>query len=339
MIDRLRRMRTGGQGALAGPHLSFGGWEALDAGSVVQVCHPDWRGVRVATYAFGTPVVECVDLGVWGDQIAEELALRGPSCVVVQGWPPGAASFVRRLAHLGIRVKCVLHSAPTQHGAEPGEAAVADEVLGLAAEGVIAAVGMVKSGVSEAFRAIGHPVEHVPNRVPVINGHDKVDLGPGFNVGIFAEPFWRKNVTTQLLAVALIDGGRAHVMAKPVNRYLDGLEIVEHGELPYAEFIALQGSVDLNLYVTLSECHPLTPQESYLTGVPCLTSRTSAVFQDDPVLWELTTVELPDNPAAIAAAAIALYQRRDEAIERATNWMLVADREAARRWTEFVGRR
>ena len=31
-------------------------------------------------------------------------------------------------------------------------------------------------------------------------------------------------------------------------------------------------STDVNLYVSLSECHPLSPIESYLTGVPALMS-------------------------------------------------------------------
>ena len=79
--------------------------------------------------------------------------------------------------------------------------------------------------------------------------------------------------------------------------------MVEHGELPWDRFVAIQGSVDLNLYVTLSECHPSTPQESYLAGVPCLLSRVSGVFADDPRLWEITTTDRPDDPSAIAEAA------------------------------------
>jgi hypothetical protein len=195
---------------------------------------------------------------------------------------------------------------------------------------------MAKKGVHQAFAAAGYPVTYVPNRVPRIPDFDKVDLGLGFHVGVFAEPFWRKNVITQLLAVGLLGGAVAHVMQRPDVGYLDGIEIIEHGELPWEQFVALQGSVDLNLYVTLSECHPSTPQESYLAGVPCLMSRVSGVFKDDDRLWELTTIDLLDNPSAIADAGSRLLASQDEAVQRARNWMRAFDSRAAGIWATFA---
>ena len=104
----------------------------------------------------------------------------------------------------------------------------------------------------------------MPNRAPTSRRSRRIDLGPGLHVGVFAAPFWRKNVVTQLLSLSLLDEAVGHVLEKPSVGYLDDLDIVEHGELPWPEFMALQGSVDVNLYVTLTECHPLSPVESYL---------------------------------------------------------------------------
>ena len=191
---------------------------------------------------------------------------------------------------------------------------------------------MAKVGVPEAFTAAGYPVTYVPNRVPVLPEVTRVDLGPGLHIGVFAEPFWRKNVVTQLLAVGLLDGAVAHVMRRPEVSYLDQLSVVEHGELPWDRFVAVQGSVDLNLYVTLSECHPSTPQESYLAGVPCLLSRVSGVFADDPRLWEITTTDRADDPSAIADAARRLLLAKDEAVSRAGEWMKGHDRRAVEIW-------
>jgi hypothetical protein len=293
--------------------------------------------VRTVTYAFRTPTVECDDLALWGPELVDAIVGSRPRCVVIQGWPPGGAQFATSLTHRGVVVKCVLHSSPTQHGGDAIEAAVADEILTLLRSGGLVGVGMSKAGVPEAFSRIGYPVAYVPNRAPVMPATRHIDLGEGFHVGIFADPYWRKNVTTQLLASAMIEGYRAHVMRRPGNHYLEGLDIVEHGELPYEEFLSLQGSVDINLYVTLSECHPSTPQESYLAGVPCLISRTSDVFRDDPVLWDLTTVELHDNPTAIKQAAIRLYENREEAVERALTWIDRADHDGEERWLRFTG--
>lgn len=319
--------------------LSFGSWEAFPStGQAVQICHPDWRGVRTVAHSFGSPVVECDDLALWADHLVERLVGAGLEVVIVQGWPPGAGEFVTRVAGAGIEVKCVLHSSPAQHGAEAGEAAVVAEVLSLRRRGVLTEVGMAKVGVPEAFTAVGYPVTYVPNRVPVLPEFDRVDLGPGLHIGVFAEPFWRKNVVTQLLAVGLLEGGVAHVMRRPEVSYLDGIAVVEHGEMPWERFVALQGSVDINLYVTLSECHPSTPQESYLAGVPCLMSRVSGVFREDQRLWEITTTDLADDPSAVAAAAVALLQSKDEAVERAGAWMAGHDRRAAEIWARFSTR-
>ena len=118
--------------------------------------------------------------------------------------------------------------------------------------------------------------------------------------------------------------------------YLAGLDLIEHGALPRKEFLALQGSVNINLYVTLSECYPMTPMESYAAGVPCLTSRTSVLFRDDPELWSLTTVDEIDNPRAIAVSARRLLDRRDEAVAGARAWMERFDPVAAGLWRDFV---
>jgi hypothetical protein len=94
--------------------------------------------------------------------------------------------------------------------------------------------------------------------------------------------------------------------------------------------------MDLNLYSTLSECQPLTPSESYLAGVPCLFSRTSALFADDPDLLEMSTVAEADNPAIIAAAASRLIENGPEVVSKAQVWMNDFDRLAADRWMAFT---
>jgi hypothetical protein len=232
----------------------------------------------------------------------------------------------------------VLHSSPAQHGAEPGEERVVTEVLSLRQDGTLSEVGMVKFGVAEAMRRAGQPVVYIPNRAPLLPEVTRLDLGPGLHIGIFAAPFWRKNVVTQLLSVALLDGAVGHVLEKPSIGYLDEIAVVEHGELPWHAFVALEASVDLNLYVTLTECHPLSPIESYLLGVPCLMSRTSALFRDDPELWDLTTVDTADEPTAITEAAQRLLENRMEAIRRARAWISMADADAEALWTDFAVR-
>ena len=314
------------------PVPSTGSW--ADAGDLVVVCHPDWRGVRTAAVASRADRVEVADAGPIATELAAKLAAY--RMVVLHGYPPGSGQLLEELHRLGAQTRVVLHSSPAQHGGEAGEAAVADEVLELARQGIVGRVGFVKASVSEPLRALGYPVDWVPNRVPELPAVTPMDLGPGRHVGIFAESFWRKNVVTQLLAVTLMDETTAHVLHAPDVAYVRGVRLREHGVQPWEDFLSLQASVDLNLYVTLSECYPLTPMESYLAGVPCLMSRTSSVFLDDNVLWDLTTVDLADDPVAIAAAAQRLVANADEAVSRARSWMDRWDEIAIERWTEFT---
>ena len=333
--SRIRRRLRGSDLTPAPPRLSFGTWDALDT-PVVAVCHPDWRGVRTATYGHDVPVVEVADAGAWADELVGRLADAQVRMLVVQGFPPGADALLRHAHAARIGTRVVLHSSMTQHGGEAAEAAVADLVLGLQREGVVERVGFVKEGLAESFGALGYEVAWVPNRIPDLPAIERRDLGAGTHVGVFAESFWRKNVVTQLGAVALIPDAVAHVLQRPDVAYLERLPVQEHGLLPWTEFVALQGSVDLNLYVTLSECYPLSPIESYQAGVPALTSRTSSVFRDDPDLWEMTTVDELDNPRAIAAAALRLLEAREDAVVRARAWAGRWDEVARERWQQFV---
>lgn len=338
MVTRLRRILSGRRSEPAPPRLSFGSWDAFPREErVAVVCHPAWRGVRTAAHSSRAPVIETTDVGAGGEHLVRRLRDAGVEVLVVHGFPPGSDELIRRAAAAGLATRCILHSSMAQHGAEAGEAEVVDRVLALAAEGPLGRVGFVKEGLAEAFAALGHQVAYVPNRVPVLPRLDKLDLGgDALNVGVFAEPFWRKNVVTQLGAVALLDRARAHVLVLPEVGYLGALQVVEHGLLPWEEFLALQGSVDLNLYVTLSECQPQTPLESYAAGIPCLFSRTSALFRDDPELWELSTVDEDDNPRAIAGGAKRLLAATDTAVARAQAWMKLWDGRAVERWQEFV---
>jgi hypothetical protein len=76
--------------------------------------------------------------------------------------------------------------------------------------------------------------------------------------------------------------------------------------------------------------------ESYLAGVPCLVSATSALFREDSGLYEMTTVTEADNPRAIADAATRLLEHRAEAVDRARAWMSLHDERATGQFASFV---
>jgi hypothetical protein len=125
-------------------------------------------------------------------------------------------------------------------------------------------------------------------------------------------------------------------MADPQVPYLSPNDLTVIGELPREEFLEILAAMDISFNVTLSECHPMMPMESYRLRVPCLISNTSDLFTDDPRLNELTTVSQPDNPAAVALAASQLLEHRDEAVTLANASLDRTDRQSAEQWRQFT---
>ncbi|MEZ5175708.1 MAG: hypothetical protein R2823_05835 [Acidimicrobiia bacterium] len=302
---------------------------------VLQVCHPDWRGVRAAAEAFGDPVLVASNLTALTDPMVT--MANPPAMVVVQGWPPGAASFVRAIHARGIPAAAVFHSSPAQHGIDGGEAAAVADMLELARSGSLARVGTVKAGVEGAFRSLGFDVWHVPNRVPVVPDTVPAPVPDGTNAGIFLAPIWRKNVTTQVLAV-MRNGWRPHVMELPDVRYLPADAVTSWGEMGRDGLLAAQAAMDIAFNVTLSECHPMMPMEAYRLGVPCLMSRTSDLFASNADLYEATTVAEVDNIDAVALAADRLLAAREQIVIAANAELDRIDETGRTRWMEFTNR-
>jgi hypothetical protein len=301
---------------------------------VLQVCHPDWRGVRSSAIAFGDPVLEVRDLNDLVDYL-DDLVATGATTAVIQGWPPNAEGFATAAAGAGLSVLGVFHSSPAQHGVDGGEAEAVFQMLELKQFGVMSGVATVKAGLVESFKALGYEIQHVGNRVPDLGSIEPVAVKEGTNAGILLHPMWRKNVTTQVLAAHEL-GWRPFVMADPQVPYLSPNDLTVCGELPRDEFLAILAAMDISLNVTLSECHPMMPMEAYRVGVPCLISNTSDLFTDDPRLNELTTVSQPDNPTAIAAAASTLLEHSVEAVTLANASLDRTDQRSAEQWRQFT---
>ena len=335
MVDRIRHLVAG----RAAPKTSevsrtFASWDLVDS-SVVQVCHPDWRGIKTAAQAFATPIVESRDFAPHAEALTDEFVERGVSTLVVQAWPPGSAALLEAAARRGIGTRVISHSSMAQHGTDAGEGEAVAEVFALLAHGSVEKVGFVKDGLAESFRSMGYPAVYVPNRIPVLPEYTTTDLGDGIHIGILLDPYWRKNVTTQVGAAAILNA-TVHVNRLPHVSYLGRLGVIEHGDVPWMEYIGLQASMNLNMNVTLSECHPMAPMESYLSGVPCLVSTTSALFRDDRDLYEMTTVAEADNPRSIAEKASTVLENRAEVTDRAVAWLRKHDQEATERFAAFV---
>lgn len=317
---------------------------ALEAAQprVVAVCHPDWRGIHAATYGLCDHVLEIdrIRSADHADQVRIFLARCGAERLVIHGVIPGTEILTHLVTQHApeVRVSVVFHGTPAQ--AHPGEHALLDHLCRLVDEGAVRKLGFVKAGLAEYFRSLGYPAEHVMNflRDPVVPPRAAADPEGRFHVGVFGSSVSHKNVVTQVMAAQMVPGVVTHT-CEPVDApflYRSPRKVETHGLLPRDRFLALLRKMHATLYVSLSECYPMTVLESIAAGTLCLTSHTSRLFDGAPELFDALVVSEHDNPRAIASQLSAALERRVELVTLAQQHLARLNTEAARRWREFL---
>ena len=309
----------------------------------IGICHPDWRGIRAATYALSDEVVEISEIRSEAHlaEFASFLAAVGPAVIAVHGIIPGASSLFPELRSRLPRARLLLayHGSPSQENF-PGETELLDEMIQLARDGQIDALGFLKQGMAESVRLRGVRTYQLYNKVtPLpIPPARPAQRSSGPAIGLFVPPVMHKNFYTQLLGALAIPSSKVHVLQPPVGslfaREMDRL--VVHGLQPHREFLSLLGTMDVNLYVTLSECYPMTVLESLQLGVPCVTSDTSPIFDDDPELRELLVVRKFSDPDSITRQIERALGARPEIARRGRELLARLNDKADQLWSAFA---
>ena len=143
------------------------------------------------------------------------------------------------------------------------------------------------------------------NQVRAAQGDD----GPGVAVSLFGEPRGRKNLMAQSAAFALAAGDdwTLHLAGQTrrragYGRWLDllGIEWVDHGFMPRADYLDTVASMDAGLAATLSESYGYVAAEHVLLGVPVVTAPGVTCLPPD----ELRVADAGD-PRQLADALLA----------------------------------
>ncbi|KAI3637387.1 hypothetical protein MIR68_004036 [Amoeboaphelidium protococcarum] len=334
---------------------------------IVNICHPEWHGIRQATYGQGYPVLEIP--GLLNDLHEVRLmelfsSLSKLRTVIVNGIPHKMIEFAYILRHYmpNIQIIFIYHGSISQPFHE-AEASLVNDMIIAAQEGVIDRVGVVKNGIENSFKAMGVDVVEIWNFPdmpiglrsvnsvlnvraltlmnstraitsvvafdPSVRNASKLQYhttykGPRWNVGVFGSSWNHKNVFVQIMALCRIPNIKIHVLEKPKLPYLEHCqsEIISHGRfIPHEEFIQLIQSMDINLYVSLTECFPMTIIESITVGIPALTSATSPIYTLDPMLQQFLVINELDSPDYIADAVIRIMQNYGTITDLLWNYM------------------
>ena len=296
--------------------LSFGSWDALDPGdpAVVSCVTPTGAASEPRRTAFASPQSSATISTDGETRSSPGCATATLATVVVHGFPPGSGAFIRAAHGAGIGTRVVLHSSMTQHGAEAGEAAVAERSP---------RTGRRRSSGSRGIReGRSRRVVHRP-RIP---GSVCAEPGAGSPV-VRAPRRWtgpqRRDLRRTVLAKERGNPTRRRRLAR--RRYgardaTPGRRIPgpsQHGR-PRRDPVGR-----VRFAPGVDGCQPLR----HAVGVPPAVAdrvvpdgRARALCPARPTcsgatatLWDLTTVEIPDDPSEIAKATRRLIDHADEA--------------------------
>lgn len=293
---------------------------------------PMWKGVAASTETlFGAQVLRFpyfdsefpeVERHPYLDELAQLLAdkLRGP--LIYSGGSLLHLVLARRLHQLNPQVRqfFMWHGSPAQW-VDKGQAAHFHMWHAAYQDGVIKGMVTVKPDLHLALERIGIRAWDLFNPVPdlpVRNQSSKQD-DQTVNIGLFsAISSWYKNPYVQCLAVA----GRPDVVLNTNLHEADishmdlGIKAVRYyHHMPRPSFLQLLAQQDLILYVTNTECSPMTALESWALGVPCIVGPAGDVYSAvSPRLAELLVEPKVDNPTAIAARIDLVLANRNEIV-------------------------
>ena len=141
----------------------------------------------------------------------------------------------------------------------------------------ISRFGFVKEGLAEVFSKLyDFNSFHQPLNPPIIPKEiKKIELDKTkLHIGVFGADTFNKNLHNQVIHALMIDEVVVHVLDKSIFKYLGMNDrIVEHGEnIPREQFLAILGSMDLNLYMSFNESWGLVAKESEAMGVKTISN-------------------------------------------------------------------
>lgn len=312
---------------------------------VIAVLHPDWRGIRSSTE---NHVEHCYFLEdnltpESAKYVSEVLKATGCKKVVYGALPLSYAHLVRALHHLYPDIEQYI----TWHGSflQSNEDYNWDSFKGalcLCKEGAVKKIGFVKKGMEVVVRKLGVETAFFSNYVKGIPESPSVPLQGGPHLGIWAiAPIWRKNPFAMLAASAVIPGAKVYVRGQDQRAQdfselfgvdlMPGLQAVPMDQMPQA-----LSEMHLNLYVTLSECSPMTPLESLAVGAPCLIGPTSHLFENWKSLYDALVVPFPDRSLVIAEYMENALENRTQIIAEYAKFAIQYNEQAKSEFASFI---
>lgn len=326
----------------------FGGKDKLpekNRANTLAIFAPCWGGIMNSTKSIFDSVLpiplspyiypETVD-SVGFNYYIERIISLSPKKLVISGGDRLHVNIVKKLCKINpnLRIQLMWHGSQAQWVHEY-ERTTFFEWVDLAKSGVVEKIWVLKSGLEKVLSDMGIDAELLCN-MPYSYEHALPrTLSNPVTIGIWADRFdWRKNAITQCLAISGLRNVICyHNCQEPtfeaIARHFDmPIQRISDGSIPHDEFLKRLSSIDINLYVTLSECSPMIPLESAMYGRPCLVGPTTNHFDDHQFLRDHLVVESPDDISSIHRGIQRVIGAYEEISVQLCNWVSNKQKEA-----------
>ncbi len=308
---------------------------------LIGVCNPRFAGgVKSSTYSLCADVVEVSEMfdRVSARKVAEHIAAYRPAKLLVSGYSVGYDLLIDEIKKVApeTRIFAYVHSAFIWFDTYMDENPVFYRFLEQESEGLIEKIGFCKRDVSEYFRRLGHNSFFIMNRFELKSErHSRSDDGT-VRIGIWGANLWHRNILNQVIAALMVPGSEVHVNQMTPHDFLDKGRIVVHGLLPKEEFAKVFSSMDINMYVSFTDCFPMTLVESMEQGIPCIASDTSDVYSFSPELKSSLVVSTIDGPIGISEKIVHVLANYGEVQDRIAAYLPVLSAEVEKSIEEFL---
>jgi len=294
------------------------------------VFHPKWMGITNATKElFENPIlsydlIRKKDVKKIGKIIIENNYKQLIYSGMCDGWDKLAIYIKKK--NPSIKIKTYWHGSHSQI-LEPFGWKMNQQIFDLHKDGIIDVMGTCKQSLMKFYENQGYKAHFITNKVEFENDYEKEKkkndkIRIGLYAAISTEP--KKNMFTQIAAVALMDNvvldmvplnDEAIRIAKIFGVEIDGLD----KPLSREKLFERMSNNDINLYVTLSECAPMLPLESFEVGVPCITGNNHHYFINEE-LEEYLVVNNETSPREIMEKIKKCLENKDTVLKLYAKW-------------------
>jgi glycosyltransferase involved in cell wall biosynthesis len=307
---------------------------------IVAVCHPDYRGVKSATREIVTDIIGISEIPniYHARKLAQKICSYNPKKVIISGYSVGYDLLAQEISTLqpGVRIFFYIHSSFTWFDNYPAENATFDRILKLNKAGVVEKIGFCKRDLSDYFSRLGYTTFFVMNRFSLEEHKATKSDFTHLKIGIWGNNWWHRNILNQVIASLMISGVEVHVNELKDVGFLDSSRIVKHGFLPKPEFLKVFSEMDINLYVSFTDCFPMTLVESMQYGIPAIASDTSEVYSFSPKLKEMLTVSSIDSPIGISKKISEVIADYDNIQSEIVRYLPVLNKKVEQSIKEFL---